>query len=65
MGIIGRSTQTALHMDSITILEDDLQAVRSELSKARPAASCISEAKLEKDDKRVFIPDCQTFRLSS
>ena len=52
-------------MDSITILEDDLQAVRSELYKARPAAYCIIEAKLEKDDKRVFIPDSQTSRLSS
>ena len=65
VGIIGRSTQTALHMDSITKMEDDLQAVRSQLYKASPAASCFSETELEKDDKRFFILDYQTFRFSS
>ena len=45
------STQTALHMDSITTLEDGLQAVRSQLYKASPAVSCISEAEMEKDDE--------------
>ena len=51
--MVSRSTQTTLQMDSITMLEDDLQAVRSELRKARSASSCVSEAELEKDDKWV------------
>lgn len=51
--MVTRSTQTTLDMATITMLENDLQAVRSELHKARSATSCTSEAELEKDDKRV------------